>query len=206
MSGSPENLRSESALNVNQPISINRARPLSREEIDKIRAVLAYSPDTGKLTWKIKFCDRITVGAEAGCVWTDKWGKQYRIIRVFGRLYRAHRLAWVLYYGENPTGQIDHENGDGLDNPIKNLRDVTHRGNSLNQKLRCTNTSGCFGVTWIASTQKWRATIYVKGKNNHLGVFTSKTSAVKARKAAEKRFGFHANHGRRVSCTLQPQK
>ncbi|WP_372584598.1 HNH endonuclease signature motif containing protein [Cronobacter sakazakii] len=63
-----------------------------------------------------------------------------------GAKHYAHRLCWALYYGSYPVGSIDHINGDGFDNRISNLREVTHRGNTHNQKTRITNKSGCMGL------------------------------------------------------------
>lgn len=47
------------------------------------------------------------------------------------------------------------------------------------------NTSGCVGVSWIRSKEKWRATIRFAGKDKHLGYFDDLNDAIKARKEAE---------------------
>ena len=62
------------------------------------------------------------------------------------RKYFAHRLAWLYTHGVFPSGQIDHVNHTRNDNRIGNLRDVTHRENSLNRKLNKNNKSGVPGV------------------------------------------------------------
>ena len=49
----------------------------------------------------------------------------YRVISVKNKRYRAHRLAWLVYYGCEPSGFIDHINQDKDDNSIKNLRIAT---------------------------------------------------------------------------------
>lgn len=50
----------------------------------------------------------------------DKDG--YLILKVKGKRLKAHRVAWLLNYGEFPEGEIDHINRDRTDNRIENLR------------------------------------------------------------------------------------
>jgi hypothetical protein len=110
----------------------------------------------------------------------------------------AHRVAWALHYGEWPSDQIDHVNGDKTDNRLENLRIVTAQGNAKNRSLRSDNTSGHVGVYWVRETKKWSAQIKVDGRQKTIGSFESLEDAVKARKAAEDLNGYHANHGRRL--------
>ena len=99
-------------------------------------------------------------------------------------------------HGEWPRHEIDHINGDPSDNRICNLRDVTHKVNGLNQKIPAHNKSGIIGVSWHNSTKKWAATITVSKKQLHLGVFDTIEQARDARSLAERKYGFHKNHGR----------
>ena len=125
----------------------------------------------------------------------ERSGKSY--LRVFfeKKNYMIHRLAWLLHYGSFPVKQIDHINGDGCDNRIDNLRDVTHLENCRNVRLMSHNTSGCSGVCFDKSKGKWRAAMYIDNGKVHLGTFTEKSDAIKARKSAEKEMGYHPNHG-----------
>lgn len=121
-----------------------------------------------------------------------------------GKCYRAHRLAWLYMYGKWPN-QIDHANGIYSDNRIVNLRNVTNRQNARNQCIPTNNTSGVRGVRWDKGADKWRAEIMNnEGKVEFLGKFKEKSLAVKARKDAEKRLGYHKNHGNRKSPRLDP--
>ena len=52
------------------------------------------------------------------------------------------------------------------------------------------------GVSWSNTFNKWKAQIKYKYKPYSLGYFDKKSDAIAARKAAEKDFGFHPNHGR----------
>jgi hypothetical protein len=91
---------------------------------------------------------------------------------------------------------IDHINGDSMDNRIDNLRLVTHKENSLNKKLSSNNKSGVVGVSKNSRNKKWKADITYNNQKYYLGEFNNFDDAVKVRKAAEIKYGFHKNHGR----------
>lgn len=96
-----------------------------------LKEYLHYNPNTGIFTW-IKLSSkysRIKIGQKAGC----NNGAGYICIEINNKNYKAHRLAWYLYYGTWPKGQIDHINGVKEDNRINNLRDVTSSTNSKNR-------------------------------------------------------------------------
>lgn len=76
--------------------------------------------------------------------------------------------------------QTDHKNRDGLDNQRSNLRPVTTAQNRCNTAVRVDNKSGFKGVSWRASSKKWRARIKVNGKYRHLGLFPTKIAAALA--------------------------
>jgi len=118
----------------------------------------------------------------------------YRQISVSGKNYKAHRLIWLYVHGRWPN-EVDHIDHDQLNNRIENLREVTHRDNMLNLSIPKNNSSGVVGVSWNKSHKKWRAQIRVNGKMVYLGGFTLKEDAIKARKEAERKYGFHPNHG-----------
>lgn len=101
-----------------------------------------------------------------------------------------HRLAWFLHYGEWPTCQVDHINGDRHDNRISNLRLASSSENQRNRKRPKNNTSGYKGVSWIEHYQMWQATIKFDGKNKYLGRFDTPEEASDAyNKAALRHHG-----------------
>jgi len=65
-----------------------------------------------------------------------------------------------------------------------------------NRRVSGNNTSGTMGVTYIQDRGRWRATIRVNGVTKYLGKYHSKEDAIAARKAAERIYNYHENHGR----------
>ena len=72
------------------------------------------------------------IGAIAGELESNR-NKKYRRILFKGRRYRAHRVAWYLFYREQPPKMIDHIDNNGLNNSRNNLRAADHSLNGLNR-------------------------------------------------------------------------
>ena len=86
--------------------------------------------------------------------------------------------------------QVDHIDGNGLNNCRSNLRAATKQENGCNRNKQKNNTSGRKGVGWNKQHQKWQAQIQVNGKQIHLGYFDDIEDAVRAyNQAAKKHFG-----------------
>ena len=161
--------------------------------LERAREYLRYEPIEGKLYWK-KNKKPARVGREAGHI-ERRSTLKYRCIEIDGKGYYTHRLIWYLVFGIWPK-EMDHRNGNGLDNRLSNLHEVTSQENHHNQKMRACNTSGATGVYWHKSTQKWYAQIGVAGKNVHLGYFNNLQDAAAARGRANLKYGFTARHGK----------
>lgn len=84
--------------------------------------------------------------------------------------------------------EIDHINGNRLDNRKENLRICTSQQNQFNLKRRINNTSGYKGVSWHKKDKKWRARIKADNKYIFLGNFDSKNKAAKAYDTAAKQY------------------
>lgn len=158
---------------------------------ERLKELLYYDPDTGVFTRKT-----CRGGKSKGVNVGAKTKKGYVRAGIDGVSIMGHRLAWLYMYGAFPFGQIDHINHVRDDNRISNLRAVSNIDNHKNKALSKRNTSGATGVCWYKPLNKWHAQIMVKFKQVHLGYFSDKKDAVNSRKAAEKKYGFHENHGR----------
>lgn len=159
---------------------------------NQIKEVLNYNPDNGIFTWLVSSAQRIKIGNIAGGL--DKYG--YIKIQLNCKTYKAHRLAFLYMTGEFPKNQVDHINHNRNDNRWENLRGVSKTENGQNRSKQSNNKSGFTGVSWHKSMGKWIVHIKANGKILHLGYFKNKDKAIKKRKEAEIKYGFHENHGR----------
>ena len=173
---------------------------------ETLRSILNYDPITGSLTWKMRPAAMFTAQRYANA-WNAKWDGRPALSHVnpegylhgsiFGRLYRAHRVAYALHHGRWPEHDVDHINGVKSDNRIENLRDVTNAQNHRNRRLSKRNTTGASGVFFCQKKGVWRAQIRIDGgRKKSLGHHATLEAAVAARRSAEAEFGYHPNHGR----------
>ncbi len=164
---------------------------MKKEDIGllELRAKFLYDSESGHLI------NRKT-GKMAGSILVQtRTKKPYRRLMYKGFEYREHRLIWFYVYGNWPT-EIDHINGDGTDNRLINLREVTRSENMRNTKLRSDSTSGICGVTWLKDRSKWLARVVgIDGKRLYLGCYESKEQAEEAVLNGQKGNKYHHNHG-----------
>lgn len=86
-----------------------------------------------------------------------------------------------------PTAEeIDHANGNGLDNQRENLRPCTHSQNSKNRRLNKNSTTGLKSVQKVKNGT-YRARIANNGARIHLGYFKDVKEAYGAYSEAAKR-------------------
>lgn len=171
--------------------------------VSYLRECFDYNPESGELIWKIRPTSHFR-GYEStdggfntkysGKVAGSVMARGYIWLTLDGESHFSHRIAWAIYHGAYPDGQIDHINGIRTDNRIANLIEVSARDNSRNRKKPKTNTSGHIGVCKRGNS--FRAYINGESGREWLGTFPSIDEAVKARKNAEILYGYHVNHGR----------
>lgn len=155
-------------------------------DLETLCASIRYDANTGHF-YKIGSDDRCENNSGAG----------YFGLSIAGRQYLAHRIAWKLIYGTDPRGEVDHINGNRIDNSARNLRIVSSSQNNQNRRMSRRNSSGVKGVCWEASRKRWRATV---GGNNGELIFCKRfkklDDAKHAVEVAREQFcGVFANHG-----------
>lgn len=168
-----------------------KSKPI--ENIEEIKKLISYDPETGIFTWTKSRKGHARIGKIAG----SNHGRGYRTIAINDVEYLAHRLAWAMHHGSIPTDmQIDHINGDRKDNRICNLRIASHADNCRNSKVRKHSKTGIKGVKKCRS--RWHVRIRVSGQEIWLGSYKTPEEAKAAYDAAaEKYFGQFAESKRR---------
>jgi hypothetical protein len=152
---------------------------MARITYARVHELLRYDPESGLLFWRV---DRppVSAGDVAGC------RDVYVLVCVERKLYGAHRIIWFMVTGRWPH-QIDHCDGDGLNNRWANLRSCTTSENQQNQRaVRKNNPSGVTGAFWDKRDKRWFSHIYVNRKQIYLGTFESAEAAHAAYIAAKK--------------------
>lgn len=156
-----------------QRARIRRRRPDDATLMKWVDEDFFYVPETGKLhlrkdRWPRK-SGELVGGQGAG---------RYSTVYLKGHRFKAHRLVWLMHYGYYPTGDIDHINGDRMDNRVSNLRIVTPAQNAAN-RLRAGRLSP--GVD-ASSDGKYVARITHPGtkKRLYLGRYRTEAEAAAA--------------------------
>lgn len=142
-----------------------------------LKELLIYDSKTGVFVWKIKPSKKVKVGNIAGTLSLQGYIK----IRIFGKEYRAHRLAWLYEYGEFPEGILDHIDQNKLNNSISNLRIVTVSENGHNTKLYSSNKSGHKNIFWDKRVSKYSVSLCYNNKPKKLGYYKNIEDAIEAR-------------------------
>lgn len=116
------------------------------------------------------------------------------VVFLEGRVWKAYQLSKGCWYVQGNGGtylhrfllsapdgvEVDHKNGDGLDNRRDNLRQAAHQQNLFNQQLSRANTSGFKGVSRSKNPDVWAARIKHNGVSISLGFFSSRETAAYA--------------------------
>ncbi len=133
-----------------------------------------YDRSAGLLLCKKKSGPRSKIGMPVGSVEPNG----YLCTQLLKCNLKVHRVIWFIEHGCWPQEEIDHIDGNKLNNVISNLRDVPKIINSQNKrKVNANNTSGLLGVSWHKASKKWSANIGSKGVSFHLGLFDTKEQA-----------------------------
>lgn len=136
------------------------------------------------------YCDRYGKGMYKNPHWRgvaiNKTKRQYLVCSIGLKKYLHHR---IVYFAHNPewnindssdNNQIDHIDGDKLNNHITNLRVVTQAQNCQNKIAK--------GYYYNKKAKKWQSAIRVNGKRTYLGYFNTEEEAKQARAEAVKKY------------------
>lgn len=159
---------------------------LSYEAVSRL---LSYDQHSGEVTW-LPRPESAFQNYRAFRVWNARYaGKRgftavdaggYYTGRIMGKTHYLHRIVWLIFYGTPPDKQVDHINGDRLDNRIVNLRSASHSENCRNSKSRSGATSAYLGVSWNTRRQKWDVRIKVGRTLASGGMFCDEIDAARA--------------------------
>jgi hypothetical protein len=138
-----------------------------------LKSLLSYNPDTGIFIW-LENRRRNLKGKIAGNL-----DNGYINIRIDGKNYGAHRLAWLYMTGEWPY-MIDHEDMCRNNNKWTNLRLANNSTNAMNIGMRSNNKSGYKGVCYNKAEGRYVAQCYTKDGKAFLGYFDCPIEASKA--------------------------
>jgi len=162
--------------------------PLTHE---RLLELFIYDPETGALTWRTSPRYGINAGYRAGNENLSRPEQPYRQIYLNGKNYRSARLVWFYMTGVLPKKEIDHRNGNPLDDTWSNLRLATSTQNKANQKLRCDNKTGYKGVH--RHHNRFLARARIDGKYKYRGMFdTAEEAAAHCRKVTREVHGEYA--------------
>lgn len=126
--------------------------------------------------------------------------RQHREYGLKPRLILMHRLIMrAVIGGKIDEGlEVDHVDGDGLNNRRSNLRVCTRSQNAMNRIRPITNRTGHKGVRLDKKLGKYVASIRVSGRYIHIGTFELLDEACAAQEVAAERYhgdfaGFRGN-------------
>lgn len=105
-------------------------------------------------------------GTIAGCVPT--YDSRYRVINFLGKTHLAHHLIWIYLYGYKPI-ELDHKDGDGLNNRPWNLREATSSQNKANRNI--------VAKGYHRHGRGYKARIKVDEQMIYLGIFDTEEEA-----------------------------
>ena len=143
---------------------------------EQLKDLVHYDPLTGIFTHLKNHKGPARAGSVAGTI--GNWG--YRHIKLNGKRYTAHRLAWLYMTGEWPSKLLDHVNRMRDDNRWANLRLADFSQNAWNSRMPDRNTSGHKGVYWDPRYKAWLCQFNYKKERQYVGRFRDFQEAVEA--------------------------
>ena len=165
-------------------------------DLTQEQAKATFSYVDGQLFWKAR--------SDVPKKWNAKWAGKLagtisgdrKFVRINGKSYQCHRIIWVMENGPIPKGmQIDHIDGDALNNRIENLRIANHAENARNSRLSKNNVSGFKNVVFDTFCGLWLVSIHADGKTYRKRFKMLEDAVEFARMKRIELHGHFANHG-----------
>lgn len=176
-------------------------------DVELLEKLLRYDDESGLLFWKER-PDSMFTNATKAKAWNAKHankpagysaqmvnGKHYIVINVNRTRLRAHRIIAAMFLELRDEMDVDHLNGDSIDNRLANLRVVDRATNNRNIRRQKRNSSGVTGVGSRNCGCTYYAFIIRDREREWLGSFDNIFDAAAARKSAENRYDFGPSHG-----------
>lgn len=171
---------------------------------DYLKSIFTYCKETGILTRKPRPREHFSSDRTFSMYNETYAGKPvsarnelgYVIAIINKKQYRAHRIAWIMEFGDIDGYVIDHINGVTDDNRLNNLRLCSHSQNLRNMKKKDTELP--LGIYFDKSRGAYKASVGLGEKGKAMFKrFKSVDDAVLWRDSMTKELGYHDFHGKK---------
>ena len=160
--------------------------------ITQDEALQLFEYKDGEIYWRVDRGWNKTTGKVAG---GKSISSGYRMCSINNKPEIVHRIIFIMHNGYLPE-EIDHIDGNPLNNRIENLREANRKTNGQNRKMQINNTSGAKGVSWHKAAGKWNVRVKDNNKRRSFGLFDDfELAELVAIEARNKLHGKFANHG-----------
>lgn len=151
---------------------------------ERARELFHYDPETGVFTRRITTGNRGKAGSVVGSL-SEQVG--YLTVKIAGKSVYLHRLAVFYTTGKWPSHEVDHIDGNRVNNKWTNLRDVTTRVNRQNRRAARSDKKQGVLIGTKKHRRKWQARITANGSSHSLGYFDTEDEAHAAYVVAKRR-------------------
>jgi hypothetical protein len=137
-------------------------------KMNKDYALQIFNYLDGNLYWKEKTSkySNIKIGQLVGFLDAEN----YRRVVVNKKSYGVHQIVYLIFHGFIPN-EIDHKDGNPLNNCIENLREATRFQQGCNTKINKNNNSGVKGVYLNKQLKRYVVRLSVNGKRKSFGTY-----------------------------------